>query len=278
MILLSSILWFATVFAAVWYAAPVWDLVAARQVRDLTPKLHDLRMRVDRLPLYLRYWGTAMVFTVLVLGPMLGMWPLAIVAVALIYFAPRTILAILVARRRRLLRDQMVGASVGLANSARAGLSLAQGLEAICNDTPQPLAGELRRVVFEWQRGRPLVEAIEEVRLRLDLDGFTLFALAITACIDRGGNVSDALVRISHSLLENQRLERKLEADTASGRKLVVILAAFPMLFLGGFYFLDSEGTGRLFSTTPGQIALIIVIGMVVIGVQWCRRILAIEV
>ena len=92
--------------------------------------------------------------------------------------------------------------------------------------------------------------------------------------MERGGRITEALERISRSLQENQRLERKLEADTESGRKVVVMLAAFPAVFLGLFYFLNPEGTALLFTTILGQVVLVFVIVMVYAAVRWANRIL----
>ena len=52
----------------------------------------------------------------------------------------------------------MVAATIALANTSRAGLSLAQGLETVGNETPEPLASEIRRIVREYKHGRPLAE------------------------------------------------------------------------------------------------------------------------
>lgn len=277
-LLMSCTSIFAAAGSLPWALAPAWDSVSARQVKDLTPQLHDLRLNVGMLPVWLRLWGTLMVLTIVLLGIVLQSWPLTLATLGLIYVAPRMLMSQLIARRRRLLRDQIVAASSGIANAVRAGLSLAQGIESVAKDTPNPLAFELRRIVFEWQRGRPLLEAIDEVRTRLQLDGFTLFAIAISACVDRGGNVSAALDRISRSLTENQRLERKLEADTASGRQVVVILACFPFGFLGLFFLLDPVATGRMFTTVPGQVVLMMVIGIVYGSARWCAHLLKTDV
>jgi tight adherence protein B len=274
----GAVLTFGAAASLPWALAPAWDQVSARQVRDLTPKLQSLRLDTSRLSSWLRLWGLALIGVVAGLGFSLQMWPMAIAVIGLIYIAPRLLLEHMITRRRRQLRDQMVAATSGIANAVRAGLSLAQGIESVARETPQPLAHELRRIVFEWHRGRALLDAIEEVRRRLDLDGFTLFALALNACVERGGNVSEALDRISRSLTENQRLERKLEADTASGRKVVVILAIFPFAFLGLFFLLDPESTSRMFSTVTGQVVLLIVIGVVYASVRWCMSLLRIDI
>lgn len=274
LITLGSITIFAAVYLAVILLGPAWDHVSSRAMANLTPRLNDLQIGTERLSQYLRYWGSAMLISFITLFFFLGQIPLSFAVTYLIYVAPHYIIEFIIARRRRLLRDQMVGASVGLANSVRAGLSLAQGLESICPETPEPLASELRRVVFEWHCGRPLSESIIEVKNRLKLDSFTLFAVAICACIERGGKITDALERISHSLGENQRLERKLEADTSSGRSTVIVLAAFPFLFLLFFLLVDTQSTSLLFSTLRGQFIFTGIIGTIYLAVKWCIHIL----
>ena len=74
---------------------------------------------------------------------------IAIVVAALWLFAPRWLLSWKLHQRRTLLRDQLVGCTQGLANSARAGQSLAQGLESVSVESEEPLAAELRRLVAE---------------------------------------------------------------------------------------------------------------------------------
>ena len=277
-ILLSSVLVLAAVALGILRLGPAWDGIAARQVADLTPRLNELRMDATRLPRYLRWWGLSLVGSFLLFAVVLRMFPLAIAAVYLVYVAPRLVLEFLIHRRRRLLRDQMVGASVGLANAVRAGLSLGQGIESIANEIEEPLASELRRITFEWQHGRSLAEAINEVKQRMKLDSFTLFAHAVGACLERGGKVTDALERISRSLLENQRLERKMDSETASGRKVVVILAAFPFVFLAGFAAMDAETTQLLFNTLIGQLILTGVLVIVYVSARWSQRIFRLTV
>ncbi len=277
-LLLSSALLAAAVLLAGLWAGPLWDALARRQVADLAPRMAELNMDTSRLPLLLRWWGVALAAAAFLCLFVLNLPILAPLALYLIYVSPRLYLESQIAHRRRLLRDQMVGAGVTLANATRAGLALAQGLETMSKEIPDPLAEEFRRLVRAYQRGRPLADAIRDTKNRLNLDGFTLFATAILTCLERGGKVTEALDRISRSLQENQRLERKLEADTASGRRVVLILGLFPALFLIAFYLMDPVTTGLLFSTLAGQVVLLGIAGLVYMSVQWARRILAIDV
>jgi tight adherence protein B len=256
----------------------VWDDVTSRYVADITPKLDSLSIDHATLPKYLRIWGISLVAAFVVVAFILQMPPVALAAVYLVYVSPRIILDFMIRKRRAMLRDQMVAATVALANTSRAGLSLAQGLESIGTETPEPLAAELRRIVHEYRHGRPLSEAIRATKERLKIESFTLFAAAILVSLERGGRITEALERISHSLQELQRIERKLEVDTAAGTKVVYILTVFPLIFLGISYMTNPDGTNALLHTLSGQFLLLVVIALTYVSFRWSQRILAIEV
>jgi tight adherence protein B len=277
-ILISSTLVFVAVLLALHSGGAVWDDVTSRYVADITPKLDSLSIDHATLPKYLRIWGISLVAAFVIVAFILRMPPVALAAVYLVYVSPRIILDFMIRKRRAMLRDQMVSATVALANTSRAGLSLAQGLETIGTETPEPLAAELRRIVHEYRHGRPLSEAIRATKERLKIESFTLFSAAILVCLERGGRITDALERISHSLQELQRIERKLEVDTAAGTKVVYILTVFPVIFLGISYMTNPDGTNALLHTFSGQFVLLVVIALTYVSFRWSQRILAIEV
>ncbi len=255
----------------------VWDQLSRRYLSDLYPLLDSLSIDSSQYQTYLRWWGVCLISSLLVLGFALNMFPIAIAVMLLVVFAPRWILKAVIKQRQSLLRDQMVGGAVALANASRAGLSLAQGLATVSDESPEPLAGELRKIVNEYEHGRPLASAIREAKERLNLDSFTLFSSAIQVSLERGGRITESLERIGRSLQENQRVERQLEAETASGRRVVWILGAFPFLFLFGFFFLHPSGTRLVFETLIGQFVLLMVMGLTFVSVWWSNKILSIE-
>ncbi|MEX2169132.1 MAG: type II secretion system F family protein [Pirellulales bacterium] len=277
-ILFSSVLVFTAVLLAFGSGGHVWDSVTRRYVADIMPMLDSLSLDQSKLSGYLRIWGLSLVGAFVGVAFVLGMPPVALAAVYIVYVSPRIILQLMIRRRRALLRDQMVAATIALANTCRAGLSLAQGLETISDETPQPLAAELQRIVREYKHGRPLPEALRATKERLMVDSFTIFASAVLVSLERGGRITEALERISHSLQETQRIERKLEVDTASGQKVVYILTGFPMVFLGMSYLMNPEGTASVFQSLLGQVVLLVVIGLSYFSFRWSQRILAIEV
>ena len=260
-----------------WRLGPLWDMLAARQMGALGKRFEHLGGRPEKLQTYLRIWGIAVIGVFGLLGPVLSMYPLAVIATALVYVAPRHILDYLIQKRSWQLSNQMVSATSTLANSVKAGLSIAQGMEALATAVPMPLAAELRRIVLEYQRGRPIREAIDQVRRRLDSEAFSVFALAIDVALDRGGRLNEALDRIGHSLQENDRLRRKMEADTAAGYQAILMLAWLPVVFLGVVQMLKPDALFLLFHTVIGQLFLSATAFLIYLGLVWAWRIMHVE-
>lgn len=275
-ILISSLLAFCSLFLGVLMVVPCWDRTAIDYCGELSERFEQLGMGSARLKLLLRVWG-CLICASLLGGYVLHALPLGIALGILLMVMPRQVLQWLITQRETKLRRQMVQATAALANSMRAGLSLKHALEAIAVDTPQPLKQNLQRIVFDAEHGRPLVEAIHEVRTRLNIDAFSLFAAAISVNLDRGGPLNQSLARISVSLQENERLQRKLAADTSAGRQMLIILSLFPAAFLAMFAWLEPQGVLALFQTLPGQLVLIVVGAIVCAGVQWGRKIMTID-
>lgn len=275
--LITSLLLAIAVFLGVYSWQSVWDWIADRYVTDLTASIIALNIDRSRLPIYLRLWGVSILGTFLIFTFVLEMLPVALALSYFIYICPRLLLQSQITRRRILLRDQLVGATVAISNSTRAGLSLAQGFESVAQETPMPLQNELKRIVTEFRRGLPLGVAIRNTKDRLRLDSFTLFSTAILTNLERGGRVTEALERISMSLQENQRLERKMESETASGRRVVVILSMFPFLFLLLYLLIYPSGTMQVLTSWTGQLILAIVFVLVYVSARWSYRILSID-
>lgn len=272
----SSILTLAAVAIGSVRVIPVCDEMARMRIGGLSTQAKSLLMSTEQMEAWLRVW-IGLLIGLPTLVWFCDMKLLTLLAFALVYVAPEQILRYLIHRRRTILRDQLVPAIQGLANAAQAGLTLHQGLVEINRDTPKPLSIEISRILADFGRGRPLAEAIEEVRTRLSLESFTLFATAVQTSLERGGRINEALIRIGNSLRENQRVERKMEADTSAGRREILILSLFPLLFGLTLYFMSPENTGRLVNTLAGQCVVLVAAGLVYCGARWALKMMDVQ-
>ncbi|MEQ8789191.1 MAG: type II secretion system F family protein [Pirellulaceae bacterium] len=277
---LLQILCTASVFLAVavgiYPVIRAWDALTWLYLRDMWPSLEAAHLEREQVYVTLRWCGF-LLFGSVVLLLVFQMPLLALAAAVVICALPRLWLSYLVKRHRRLLRDQIVGACIGMANAARAGLSLDLAMQSAADEAPMPLSFELQRIWRDHQGGIPLAEAINTAKDRLDIDTFSIFGLTIVTCLEQGGQVTEILERIGKSVGETQRLERRVDSETAAGRKVIWVLAIFPLIFLTVMALLHPSGTRLMFTTLPGQGLLVFSLILISVSIAWSRQILTIK-
>jgi tight adherence protein B len=242
--------------------------------RDLTDKLRRLRVPTHRLRSYLISWLVAIACAFVVLTFGMGSVILAATAAGLLLCGPWYMVRRMAERRRQRIEDQLADAMVMLSNAIRSGLSLAQSMEILADECPKPINSEFQQIVAEYNMGRPLAQTLTEARQRLRSENFALFAAAMLASHESGGRLNETIQRIAESVLEHQRLERKVRSETAQARKSALYMAVAPALILVVYYFIDPESTTRLFTETAGHCLLAAALVLNVAAYLWARVIL----
>ena len=242
---------------------------------DVQKKLKAMRIVSPRLRLYLSSWIYLMVIALAGLRFGYGNPIFAIVAVTIMGPLPWYLLRRMAERRRLQIEDQLAGSMTTLAGAIRAGLSLAQALEILAEQSPQPIRLEFQHMVGQYSMGKTLQETLLEAKQRLQSENFSMFAAAMLASRESGGKLNETVERIAESVREFQRLERKIESETAQARKSATYMAIAPPVILLVYYFVDPINTGRLFVTLPGQIMLSIAVLLNVSAWLWARSILS---
>jgi tight adherence protein B len=261
--------------AAAAYAGADWLAAGfAALERDTADKLRRLRVSTQRLRPILLAWLAVLGGVFLVLWLAADSLIFAVLAGALLAAAPWYTLRRLAERRRQRIEDQLADSMVTMANAVRAGLSLAQSLEILAAQCPEPINQEFRQIVGEYNLGKPLDRTLTEAKERLRSENFALFAAALLASHQSGGRLNETVERIAQSVLELQRLERKVLAETAQARKSAVYMALAPALILAVYYFVDPANTTRLFTTIFGQMLLAAAVVLNVAAYLWARAIL----
>jgi Flp pilus assembly protein TadB len=242
----------------------------------------DLRDRMERIGLdtaNLNAWMRGRVFwaiTVAVALGFAGMVPVGLLSAAATFMLLPSILESRILRTRTEIRDQLVLATRNLAGQIRGKQILVRGLARVAEQTPAPLGNLLTGCTRQVARGVRLDAALMELKDRVRMDYMTLLVLTLVVGFEKkeGESLAELLDGIAHSLAENQRLDRKRDADTAAGRLLVNLLACFPIAFLGLFGLLDPAAVGSVFTTLLGQLILCLVGALTWFSVWLARRIL----
>ena len=242
--------------------------------RDVTDKLRALRVSTRSLRSLLVAWAATIGGVLVVLGLLLQSLAPAVAICLLVACLPWYIVRRLAERRRQQLEDQLADAMVSFSNGVRAGLSIPQAMDILAQQSPRPVRDEFRQIVAEFNMGKPLEQTLVEAKDRLRSENFSLFAAALLASRRSGGKLNETVERIARSVLEMQRLERRIASETAQARKSAVYMAIAPPLILVVYYFVDPINTVALFNTFFGQVLLSAALVMNVMAYVWARFIL----
>jgi tight adherence protein B len=250
-----------------------WSAVD-RVERDLAEKLRRLHVSTRNLRRQIVLW--TLFLAVLFFGLWIGLNNLifGVLLTVLLACGPWYLVRRMAETRRLKIEDQLADAMVTLSSAVKAGLSLAQALEILADQCPQPIKVEFQRIMGEYQMGKPMERCLDEAKERLRSENFALFAAAIQASRQSGGRLNETIDRIARSVLEMQRLERKIQSETAQARKSAVYMAIAPVMILVVYYFVDTVNTTRLFVTLPGQILLGLSFVLNLTAYFWARLIL----
>jgi tight adherence protein B len=192
--------------------------------------------------------------------------------------APLALLSNLAERRRRKFLSQLPDALHLLAGSLRAGYSLMQGIEAVSEETPEPIAQELRRVITETRLGSDLIEALDKVSLRMNSQDFAWVVMGISIQNEVGGDLAELLDTVGETMIQRERLRRDIQALTAEGRISALVLILLPVALLVILNFMNPDYGGILISTTLGKLMLLVGAISLAIGWVWMKKIVSIKI
>jgi tight adherence protein B len=144
------------------------------------------------------------------------------------------------ARLRRF--DGQLGDMLNLmVNGLRAGYSTMQAMEAVSRELPPPISDEFRRVVQEMQLGVPMERALDNLTRRIPSRDLDLVVTAVNVQREVGGNLSEILDTISHTIRERVRIKGEIRVLTSQVMTSGKFLAVMPVFLAGTLYFVNRE-------------------------------------
>lgn len=191
---------------------------------------------------------------------------------------PKMIIQFLWMRRCGLFVDQMIDGMTMMANGVKAGLSVQQSMERIQNNLANPISQEFGLVLSQIRIGRSLSEALNDLGTRIPKQDVQMFVTSVNILQETGGNMGETFKTIVEVVRERQKVEKKIEALTAQGMAQGTIIVMVPFALLVVFYVLDPNYVAPLFNTTLGLVALVIMLGLQVIGGYAMNKIIKIKV
>lgn len=192
-------------------------------------------------------------------------------------FVAITGLKVKIDRRRKAFEAQLPDALSLIASSLSAGHTFLRSIQMMCEEAEAPLAEEFERVVAETRLGDSVVEALDRMARRLEVEDLVWVVQAIRIQQQVGGKLADILHTLADYIRGREEVRREVQVLTAEGRISGWVLGLMPVALLVALKTISPGYLDPLFHG-KGLFVLGFAGAMVVAGMVVIRRMVNIEV
>jgi tight adherence protein B len=141
---------------------------------------------------------------------------------------PHWILGFLAGRRTKKFTASFSDAMDVIVRGIKSGLPVGDCLKIIGQETPEPLAGEFRRLVENVAMGLTVDQALDKLYERMPTPEVRFFSIVMTIQQKTGGNLAEALGNLSTVLRARKLMREKIKALSGEATASAMIIGALP--------------------------------------------------
>ncbi len=191
---------------------------------------------------------------------------------------PNRLVAILKEKRRQKFNFQLVDALGSMSNALRAGFSVNQAFETVVQNGEKPISQEFGVMLQQMRVGMNFYDALQSLDKRVGSDDLTLVVTAIDIARRTGGNLTEIFDKISLTIRERMRIERRVQTLTAQGRLQGIIVATMPAILGIAMTMLKPGLMLPFLKSVNGMISVGITVMLIAIGWFFISKIIKIDV
>jgi tight adherence protein B len=235
----------------------------------------DSQITVMKLVLFSLTAGVLAFLAVIMLDTGYGLAALFAIAAASFPF-----LHILSKRKKRLnkflqlLPDALDLMSRGLS----AGHAFTEALQMVATEMPDPISTEFRKTYEEQNLGLSLKLALENLVQRVPLLDLRMCVTAVMIQRETGGNLSELLEKVAHTIRERFRIMEDLKTMTLSSRWSAWLLCGLPIFLALYVSFMNPGYMDVMWHDPRGHWMLAIAAVMQVLGILVVKKIMKIRI
>ncbi len=160
-----------------------------------------------------------------------------------------------------------------IANSMKAGQSVAQALSAVTDNAGPPLSEEFGLARREIELGASVDSALTNMVKRMGSTDLRLLVMVITIQHAVGGDLPAILTTLADTMRQRFEMREEVLAATAQSRASSLIITLLPVAAAALLYFLVPDYFRPMFINPLGWVMLGLAAGLLVIGNVIIRRI-----
>jgi tight adherence protein B len=183
-------------------------------------------------------------------------------------------------RRGQRLRQFDVGLPQAMdliANSMKAGQSVAQSLNAVTDNARPPLSDEFSLARREIELGASLDSALNNMVKRIGSADLKLMVMVITIQRSIGGDLPAILITLADTMRQRAEMRAEILAATAQSRATSLIITLLPIVAAVFLYFVVPDYFRPIFYNPIGWAILIVAAFLLFVGNIITRRLTAIS-
>ncbi|WP_448902791.1 type II secretion system F family protein [Eubacterium sp.] len=180
-------------------------------------------------------------------------------------------------KRRDMFESQLSDALMIASNCLKSGLTFNQAMDTISSECDDPIKSEFKRTVNEITFGSSQDEALEAMAKRVKSEDFDLVVSAVSIQRQTGGNLSEILDTIAGTIRERYKIRGEIRTLTGQGRVSGLIIGSLPVALLLIMSLINKELIMTLFTTSTGNILLLLSVGLETIGAIAINKIVTIK-
>jgi tight adherence protein B len=257
----------------------VQDSIREIEAKEKAKRRVTLRTKLLRADLGIRprtYWLISL--SVGLLGGLIvlitGSSPLVslLVAFACAFGLPRWYLARRAKSRQAKFLTEFANAIDIIVRGIKSGLPLADCLQIIATESPEPVRSEFIDLIEQQKVGVPLSRAFERMFDRTPLQEVNYFAIVVAIQSQTGGNLAEALSNLSQVLRDRYRLQAKIRTFSAESKASAAIIGSLPPCVMVLVYFTSPDYISLLWTNKVGTVMLMVSAIWMLIGVFVMRK------
>lgn len=141
---------------------------------------------------------------------------------------PRWVLGVLIKGRIKKFTEEFPNATDIIVRGIKSGLPVMDCLRLIGRESPEPLAGEFRRLVESLGVGMSIESALEKMYDNMPTSEVRFFAIVLSIQQKTGGNLAEALNNLSTVLRARKLMREKIKAMSGEAVASAFIIGSLP--------------------------------------------------
>jgi tight adherence protein B len=159
-----------------------------------------------------------------------------------------------------------------------AGHAFTEALHMVATEMPEPIATEFRKTYEEQNLGLSLKLALENLVQRMPLLDLRMCVTAVLIQRETGGNLSELLEKVAHTIRERFRIMEDLKTLTLSSRYSAWLLCALPVFLAIYVSIMNPDYMDVLWRDPRGHKLLAAAAIMQVLGMLMVQKIMKIKI